>query len=296
MTLRSKMLEEYANFCYDQIGSYALDYLSYFEDIRPQISKANIEVSLPEYVSMMFFSTGAVFIFTTIVIGTLMTFAGGLSGMIVGLILALVFSAGTLVVFYLYPSLLIKNRSSKIRDTLPFATMYMSTLAGTGTSVPELFRILSTVKEYGEVSKEAEKISRDIETFGMDTSEALQRAAERSPSKDFKELMWGMNHALTSGGSLRTFLQERAETLMSDYERRIESFAEQLSLLVEMYITVVIVGSIVFTSMSVVMSSFTNYSSSKIVMIQMLAIFVGLPLISGMFILLVRGMSPGGIR
>lgn len=290
------MLEEYANFCYDQIGSYALDYLSYFEDIRPQISKANIEVSLPEYVSMMFFSTGAVFIFTTIVIGTLMTFAGGLSGMIVGLILALVFSAGTLVVFYLYPSLLIKNRSSKIRDTLPFATMYMSTLAGTGTSVPELFRILSTVKEYGEVSKEAEKISRDIETFGMDTSEALQRAAERSPSKDFKELMWGMNHALTSGGSLRTFLQERAETLMSDYERRIESFAEQLSLLVEMYITVVIVGSIVFTSMSVVMSSFTNYSSSKIVMIQMLAIFVGLPLISGMFILLVRGMSPGGIR
>lgn len=290
------MLEEYANFCYDQIGSFTLEYISYFEDLRPQISKANIGVSLPEYISMMFFTTGVVFMFSFFVIGTLLAFAGGVSGFIVGIILSLIFSAGTLIGCYVYPSVIIKNRASKIRDTLPFATMYMSTLAGTGTSVPELFRILSDVEEYGEVSKDAGKISRDIETFGMDTSEALQRAAERSPSKDFKELMWGMNHALTSGGSLRVFLQERADTLMKDYQRRIESFAEQLSLLVEMYITLVIVGSIVFTSMSVVMSSFTNYSGQKIVLIQMAAIFVGLPLISGMFVLLVKGMAPGGIR
>ncbi len=290
------MLEKYANFCYDQIGTYTLDYVETFEELRPQLAKANIEISLPEYLSMMFFSTIMSFIFSLFVLGIPLTLISGPSGIIIGLIISILVSAGSLLFFYLYPSVLKKQRASKIRDTLPFATMYMSTLAGTGTDISELFKILSSTTEYGEVSKEAEKISRDIDNFGMDVSEALERAAERTPSKDFEELLWGINHALTSGGSLRAFLQERSKTLMNDYQRRVESFAEQLSLVVEMYITVVIVGSIVFTSMSVVMSSFTNIGGSKIVLIQMAAIFVGLPLISGMFILMVKGMAPGGIR
>lgn len=291
------MLEEYANFCYTQIGSYTLEYINYFEDLRPQLSKANIPISLPEYVSMMIFSTLGVSVFTFFVFGTTLALTSGLSGFILGIILSIVFSVASLLGFYLYPSILIKQRASKIRDSLPFATMYMSTLAGTGTSIPELFRILGEEHdEYGEIANEAEKISRDIETFGMDISEALEKAADRTPSEDFKELLWGLNHTITSGGSLRSFLHERSETLMNDYQRRVESFAEQLSLLVEMYITVVIVGSIVFTSMSVVMSSFTSYSGENIVLIQIAAIFLGLPIISGMFILLVKGMAPGGIR
>lgn len=290
------MLERYANFCYDQLGPYALDLVEYFQDLRPQLSKADIPASLPEYISMMLFTAGAVFIGSLFLLGTLLSLTMGATGFILSLAVSLILPVLAFIGLYIYPSVLIKQRASKIRDTLPFATMYMSTLAGTGTSTSELFRNMAKVDEYGEVSKEAEKISTDIDTFGMDISEALQRAAERTPSSDFKDLMWGMNHALTSGGSLRAFLHERSETLMKDYQRRIESFSEQLSLLVEMYITVVIVGSIVFTSMSAVMSSFSSMSGDKIVLIQIGAIFFGLPLISGMFILLVKGMAPGGIR
>ncbi len=291
------MLEQYAAFCYDQIGSYVLDYLDYFQDLRPQLSKANIEVSLPEYVSMTIFSTIIVSVFGLFVIGSVLALSSGLTGMIYSIALSLVLGAGTLMTFYLYPSIMIKNRASKIQDTLPFATMYMSTLAGTGTSIDQLFKVLSQVEEYGEVANEAKKIARDIETFNMDISRALRRAAERTPSQEFKELMWGINHVLTSGGSLRVFLQERADRLMNDYRRRVEEFSEQLSLLVEMYITVVIVGSIVFTAMSVVMSTFgSGMAPNTIATIQMLSIFIGLPLISGMFILLVQGLAPGGIR
>lgn len=290
------MLEKYANFCYDQIGSYALELVEYFEDLRPQLSRADIPASLPEYISMMLFSSGAVFISSLFLLGSILSVTMGISGFIFSLTLSIILPALTFLGLYMLPSVIMRQRASKIRDSLPFATMYMSTLAGTGTSTSELFRNLAEAEQYGEISKEAEKIHSDIDSFGMDISEALQRAAERTPSDDFKDLMWGMNHALTSGGSLRAFLQERAETLMNDYERRIESFSDQLSLLVEMYITLVIVGSIVFTSMSAVMSSFTAVSGQNIVIIQIAAIFFGLPLISGMFILLVRGMAPGGIR
>jgi flagellar protein FlaJ len=246
---------------------------------------------------MMIFSTIGVFTFTFFIFGTLLALTGGISGFILGVVMSIILSVGSLMGFYLYPSILIKQRASQIRDSLPFATMYMSTLAGTGTSLPELFRILGQeTEEYGEIATEAEKISRDIETFGMDVSEALEKAAKRTPSKDFKELIWGLNHTITSGGSLRSFLHERSKTLMNDYQRRVESFAEQLSLLVEMYITVVIVGSIIFTSMSVVLTSFGSMDTNFIVTLQVLSIFLGLPLISGMFILLVSGMAPGGIR
>ncbi|WEL19836.1 type II secretion system F family protein [Candidatus Nanohalococcus occultus] len=291
------MLEKYASFCYDQIGSYILDSLDYFEDIRPHLSKANIQVSLPEYVSAMVLSSMFVSITTLTVLGSILMIGSGIAGLIYGMILSLISGTLTLVGFYIYPSIIIKSRASKIRDTLPFATMYLSTLAGTGTSLPKLFKVLSEVDEYGEVAKEAERISRDIETFNMDTNEALKNAAERTPSEDFKNLMWGMNHTLTSGGSLRSFLRERSDTLMNDYRRRVEEFSETLSLLVEMYITVVIVGSIIFTSMSLVMTTFSpNMSTGFIVRLQVLSIFIGLPMISGMFIVLVGGLAPGGIR
>ena len=291
------MLDEYADFCYDQIGGYVLEYTEYFEDLRPQLDKANIGASLPEYVSMTLFTGGAVFLFSLFIIGTLMALIMGLTGIVMGFTVSLILSVGSVMGFYLYTSIVISSRASQIRDTLPFAAMYMSTLSGTGTSTSEMFSILANQgEEYGEIAQEAEKISRDIETFGMDVSEALKRAADRTPSKDFKELMWGINHTLTSGGSLRAFLQERSRTLMSDYQRRVESFAEELSLLVEMYITVVIVGSIVFTSISAVISSFASFPPETIVLIQVLGIFIVLPLISGMFILMVRGMAPGGIR
>ncbi len=290
------MLEEYADFCYTQIGGHTLDYIEYFEGLRPQLSKADIEISLPEYVSMIAFTAITVFVFGVFLLGTFMGITAGISGFIFAIVLSIIFSVGSSFLFYLYPSIVMKDRATKMRDTLPFATMYMATLAGTGTSISELFSNLSKTEEYGEISKEAQKINRDIETFGMDVTEALQRAAERTPSKDFKDLLWGINHTMTSGGSLRTFLHERSDTLMKDYQRRVKAFSEQLSLFVELYITLVIVGSIVFTSMSVVMSSFTGYSPNFIVIIQMGAIFLGLPVISGIFIFIVDSIAPGGIR
>ena len=291
------MLKEYSEFCYNQVGSYVLEVIQYFEDIRPQLAKAGIRISLPEYLSMMFFTTAMVALFTLVIGGTFMVLTTGLAGIMIALIATVVLSIVSLLGFYLYPSIMMSSRASKIKDTLPFATMYLSTLAGTGTPLPKIFENLSEVDEYGEISKEANNIARDINTFGMDVSEALERSANRSPSEDYKELMWGINHVMTTGGSLREFLNQRSETLMNSYKRRIEEFSEQLSLLVEMYITVVVVGSIIFTSMSAVMSTISqNLAPDQIVAIQIGAIFFGLPLISGMFIILVQGMSPGGIR
>ena len=169
------MLKEYAEFCYNQVGSYVLEVVQYFEDLRPQLAKAGIKISLPEYLSMMFFTTGILALFTLVIGGTFMILTTGIAGIMIAFIATIVLSVASALGFYLYPSIMISSRASKIKDTLPFATMYLSTLAGTGTPLRKIFDNLAEVDECGEVSEEAENNARDINTVGLDVSEALER-------------------------------------------------------------------------------------------------------------------------
>ncbi|MFB6174549.1 MAG: type II secretion system F family protein [Candidatus Nanohalobium sp.] len=289
-------MKKYADFCYDQVGPLALKVLDSFEGLRPQLNKAGIDVSLPEYVSVMLFTSVITLVVSTIFLSLIFMTGAGLSGLILGISFGSMFGGVALVSFYIYPSVKISNRASKINDNLPFAVMYLSTLAGTGTSVTEMFRNLSESEEYKEISMEAEKIHRDIESFGMDVSEALTQAAERAPSDDLEEVFWGMNHTITTGGSLREFLDQRSSSLMDDYERRIDEFSEQLSLLVEMYIILVIVGSIIFSSMSIVVSAFGGINPAVVIFVQAIATFIGLPFVSLGMIIIIDGLAPGGIE
>ncbi|MFB6116328.1 MAG: type II secretion system F family protein [Candidatus Nanosalina sp.] len=288
-------LEDYAEFCYDQTGSVALKIVPYAQGFKMILNQANIDISLPEYIAMTFFTTGMTALTVFSMFGMIFFLGSGISGIFTAFFISLFVSIITAAMFYFWPKTVISSRASVIRDMMPFATMYLSTLAGTGSSVSEIFGQLAEVDEYDEVAEEASKISRDIETLGMDVSEALERGAERTPSEDFEDLLRGLEHVITTGGSVRDFLQQRSDALMDDYERRIEKFADQLGLLVEMYITIVIVGSIIFTAMSAIMSSFTGFDPTLIVALQVVLVFLGLPIITGMFIIFIKGIAPGGI-
>lgn len=291
------MLEEYSSFCYDYVGSIALSLVPYFEHMNPVFAKAGIDISLPEYISAMIFSSGLAGLLSFFSVGGLLYLNQGLSGIFLSFLISIIVMPITFTIFYFYPNLKSASRGSKIDNILPFATMYLATMAGTGTPLPQVFKNLSEAEEYGEVSKEAEKIYRDINTFGMNSTKALRESANRAPSEDYEELVRGMSHTLNTGGSLRKFLELRAEDLMDNYRRRVEEFSETLSLLVEMYITLIVVGSIIFISMSAIMSTLAqDVSTNQIVLIQLVTIFLGLPMISVMFIILVDGLEPGGIR
>jgi len=291
------MLEEYSKFCYKIAGGAGLVLESYFNSLKPKLTEAGLDIPLSEYLSMVIFTIGLMAVVNLVSASFVFLFVSSSSLLLASLLGLALMPLLTLILFYTYPFILIKQRSAKIRDDLPFATIYLSTLAGSGTSVPEMFKNIGDVNEYGEVSKEARKISRDIETFGMDITEALGRSADRTPSQEYRELMRGMNHTITTGGSLTKFLNQRSKTLMGQYKRAIEEYSEKLSIIVEIYITLVIVGSIIFTSMSAVMSSISqSLSYSQAVGVQIFAIFIVLPGISLIFIILVRGLAPGGIR
>ncbi|MDY6776894.1 MAG: type II secretion system F family protein, partial [Candidatus Nanohaloarchaea archaeon] len=267
-----------------------------FQDVRDDLLKADISLTLHEYLSVSIFVSAIVFSvvapFISVLVGLITgTVYGAISGLIMGMFVGVFLSVGVFMMFYFYPSIAVGRRKSDIQNNLPFATMYLSTIAGTGTPPAALFDLLGNFDEYGEVSEEARHISRDIYTFGAGTTEALRGAAQRTPSDKFKELLWGINSIITTGGDLKSYLREKSESFMADYRRSLDEYTDTLSLLVEMYITLVIVGSVFLIIISTIMSALGG-NSMLIVSIQIFTVVFLLPLSAIMFIVIVKGVSP----
>ena len=77
---------------------------------------------------------------------------------------------------------------------------------------------------------------------------------------------------------------------MADYRRRIRKYSQDLSLYVEMYLTLIITGSIFFIVLSSIISTIS--AGLGTIMVQTFVVFALLPLLSIAFIILVKSTSP----
>ena len=127
---------------------------------------------------------------------------------------------------------------------------------------------------------------------GFDVVTALQRGIERSPSKKLKEMLYGMTSTLKSGANMNIYLKEKSVTLMADYKRKIYEFSHSLMVFVEIYLTAIVLGAIFFTVLTAIISGIAG-GATDIVLLQFFLIFFFMPMISFVFIYLIRTSSPG---
>lgn len=284
----------YVYFSYRLFGDAAKAMKPYFLDIRDDLQRANINFTLEEYLSTAAFTVSMTFFLEAVFLAFIFGFLGFSIPvtLLLSITLSMTISGVLLFLFYTYPATLSKNRENKIKKILPFAVSYMATIASSRLPPIVLFKTLSSFREYGEVTEESKNITRDVEVFGMTFSAAVKKQAKRTPSRDFRELLWGINSLLTSGGDLEFFLKQKSDELMGDYRRRIRKYSQDISLFVEIYLTLIITGSIFFIVLSSVISSISGGLGT--IVVQSFAIFVLLPLFSIGFILILKSISPIG--
>ncbi len=281
----------YADLSFGFFGTFAKSLRPYFIEIKEELKKANLNYTLEEYLSISLFTTAITFVMETI----LLSFVFGLFldagiAVLLSLTLSMALSSLLFFLFYTYPTAAAKNRANKIRKVLPFSVSYMATIASSNVPPIVMFKTISNFKEYGELTKEAESIVRDVELFGMTTSSAIKKQAKITPSPDFKELLFGINTMMLTGGNLGTFLKEKSNEYMNDYRRRIRKYSQDLSLYVEMYLTLIITGSIFFIVLSSIIS--TINAGLETILIQTMIVFALLPAMSVAFIFLIRAANP----
>jgi len=266
-----------------------------FESIKPDLQKANIGLTLAEYVYVIFFSIMLVFAieFPLMTIITSIILNDAILAVLFSFTLNIVIALIIFFAFYTYPSLLSNRRKKDIESALPFATTYMATIASSGAPLITMFRVISHFKEYGEFSREAEKINRDVEVFGMDLVGAIRKTASRTPSEELKELLWGLDNVITSGGDIGSYLHEKSRVFIAEYGRRVEQYSKTLSILIEIYLTLILVGSVFFIIITALMSLIGGGGMSEYLsFIQFLVIFIVLPFMSIGFIILVKSIYP----
>ncbi len=133
-----------------------------------------------------------------------------------------------------------KSRGKKIDRYLPYAANFINTMSVAGISPAEIFEALSNVELYGELQKEAQKITTEISLMGIDTITALKNAITISPSDKFKEFIQGILSTIQSGSELSPYFERCVEKYMTkDLVERKRSL-ESLAIMAESFVVTVI--------------------------------------------------------
>jgi len=156
------------------------------------------------------------------------------------LLISSVFPVGIGLYYLSLPTSKAKKRGKNIDRFLPYATNFINTMSVAGISPAEIFETLSSVKLYGELHKEAKKITTEINMMGVDTITALKHAIHISPSDKCKEFIQGMLGVIQSGSELGPYFNRCVEKYMINDLMERKRNLESLAVMAEAFVVTVI--------------------------------------------------------
>ena len=229
-------------------GKLADMYSGNFMNVKESLVLSDMKILYRTYLSLLFFTTSLTFAATfvlTLIFVMLIKLDILLS--VLGLIIMPSFFASIVfILIYIYPVSIAENRKRDIEANLPFAMTHMAAVAESGAPPLTIFKILSQFKEYGEISKEAGKITRNVEVFGLDELSALRDRATKCPSQSFRDILQGMLSTIQTGGNIRSYLKEESGKAMFDYAMRREKYNQILSTYADLYTALLIAAPMMF--------------------------------------------------
>ena len=286
----------YGKIALHHLGKTLEPHLDLFSDLKKDLKMSDMKKTLVEYVSTSVLTCILIFVIEIPVLSLIFSLLGLslLFSLFMAFAVSILLSALFFVLFINYPKFKIRDKARAIEKSLPFAGIYLSTIASSRLPPHKIFKIFSTFEEYGEITEEAKRIVADMEMFGMNVYDSLEKAIDRTPSKELRGLFYAMITTLKAGGDLSVYLFEKSQTFLDNYRRKLKEFAQSLSVFLEVYLTVLILGTIFFIILSSVMSGLTGAVAEDLIYMQFFLIFFFVPLISAAFIILIRSASPGG--
>jgi flagellar protein FlaJ len=231
---------KYTRFC-RQLFSRVFEKLNISETSKNKmLEKADISMVYQEYYSMVLMNIILGFIvsfFSTLVLYLIVP------NNITALLLLIVTSLVPVLIGMVYLQLPVskaKSRGKNIDRHMPYVANFINTMSVAGISPSEIFGTLAGIELYGEVQKEAKKITTEIELMGNDAITALRNAITISPSKKFKDFLQGIIAVLQSGSDLAPYFDRCVDRFMYDDLEERKKNLESLAIMAESFVTTVI--------------------------------------------------------
>lgn len=218
--------------------------------LKKALLEADMKILFRAYVSIVFFIALLSFLAAIlfVIIFSIFFPLGALATLPLLIFVSIIISG------YFYPFIRASSRKKDMDVNLPFAVNHMAAIAGSGVPSNTMFKLLTGFTEYGEVSKEAKKIVRNVDVFGEDVTTAIREVAGKTPSKAFQELLEGMLSTIETGGNLQAFLKQQAEKALFDYRLKREKYLEVLSTYADFYTAVMIAAPLFLVAILAIMN------------------------------------------
>jgi len=271
--------------------------LPLFKDLDVNLRKSGLKVNFKAYVSVTIFATALICAVTLMVIPFFLFLVFDLP-----LLPAALFGVGgslfafafSVLGFYLYPIYRADTLKRELEDELPFTTGYMAILTSAGVSPEKMFYSLSNLSIPLAVTGEAKDVVRDVNLFGSDIISALEEMSKRTPSQRFRETIEGLITTIHSGGNLAAFLREKSREYMRLKRINLKKYSDTLSMLSEVYVTLLLTGPLFLVVMLVVMSMLGGGDLGIVspdLLLELLT-YMGIPLGAITFLIILDTVSP----
>jgi flagellar protein FlaJ len=265
-------------------GSIAPAFLRNVFEFKEHLKRADIKIYPETYVSLMFFTA-------------LLTFPVSISAIvllyftkIIPLVFLVPMPAYVMIGFIVMPLSKASERAAVLEREVPFAATYITVMATGGIPPYVSFKRLSNVDLLPATRKEAKDIIKDVEIFGIDPLTALDQAAKKNPLEIFKDFLSGYASTVIIGGDINHFLETKAGDIFKARAARVKNAAERLGMLLESFITVMVLMSLCFYILFSVQSIYSSGGGMDSTMLMYTYVFT--PMLCFVFIYLAHNMQP----
>lgn len=238
-------------------GGWADKYSANFEAIKRPVSESGMNILFRTYVSLVFFLPVLGFVLSvpaSLFIAAIILKIDVLLSILYSFAASAAIAAVVFFLAYVYPITASRGRKRSIEASMPFAINHMSAIASSGVPPSTMFKLLTGFGEYGELSREAEKIVRNIDMFGQDVVTSMKEVSKRTPSPMFSELLDGMTSIIETGGNLQLFLKNQSEKALFEYRLKREKYMEVLSTYADFYTAVMIMAPMFLIAILAIMN------------------------------------------
>jgi len=260
----------------------------FLEDIRKDLIGANMPILARNYISRMIFFT-----LLSGIIGII--FGIGIFIFLKNLIIsiAVIFFLPLIVfsLFYVYPSSVKNSIGKKIDEELPFVTIYMAAISSSDLESLAMFRLLANSKEYPTTKLEMRRVINQIDLYGYNLATALVNVARDTQSEKLAELYSGIAANITSGGSLKNYLEKKAENLLVDYKLDRQKYNSLAETFMNIYISLLITAPLILMIVFIVMKM-SGFGVNIPEMIMNLFVIIIIILLNIIFLIVLHFKQP----
>ncbi|OYT42274.1 MAG: hypothetical protein B6U78_01665 [Candidatus Aenigmarchaeota archaeon ex4484_224] len=289
------MKEQLIGFSTSLFGWISDRYSESFKKVKDALIKADIKIPFRSYFAFSIFVSVISYIISFVVLFFLFTYVWEVNFLLkIAYLIFLPIMIGIFTFGFMlfYPFQRMHSRRVDIEVNLPFVLTHMGAIAESGVPPYVIFKLISQFKEYGEITKEFEKIVTGIEVFGLDPLTAMKNVAKRTPSDKLRQVLEGIVTTTEAGGNITFYLKTVGEQTLFEWRTKRQRFIQQLSTFAEIYTGLVIASPIFIISLLAVLSIVQpNIGGFNIVDLTKVAVYGIIPAINIIFLLILKTME-----